>query len=182
MTEYLSLTLTRCPATASSVTTAIAHLNEGGSHHTNRIDHSRPWPETRSCVASTRSDGFRYGLGAEVRISTRRAARLGACWTTVGLEGRGAVARTRGRSHLRRSSRKMAASVIPKKREACDASERHAASAAVSFSYVHVCPDWCVFVLNLNFFSRKLSISCFDPDCWFHVQSVYAGILLNVVP
>lgn len=91
-TEHLSLTL--AVRTVPSLAAAIAHINEHGSHHTDCI-------VTESTAAgstfvrgvdsagvfvnaSTRfADGFRYGFGAEVGISTGRIHARG----PVGLEG-----------------------------------------------------------------------------------------------
>ena len=91
-TEHLSLTL--AVRTVPSLAAAITHINEHGSHHTDCI-------VTESTAAgsmfvrgvdsagvfvnaSTRfADGFRYGFGAEVGISTGRIHARG----PVGLEG-----------------------------------------------------------------------------------------------
>jgi glutamate-5-semialdehyde dehydrogenase len=91
-TEYLELVLP--VKTVSGVDEAIEHINRYGSHHTdsilseeldsikkflNMIDSS-----TVIHNASTRfSDGYRYGLGAEVGISTNKIHARG----PVGLEG-----------------------------------------------------------------------------------------------
>jgi glutamate-5-semialdehyde dehydrogenase len=91
-TEHLSLTL--AVRTVPSLAAAITHINKHGSHHTDCI-------VTESTAAgstfvrgvdsagvfvnaSTRfADGFRYGFGAEVGISTGRIHARG----PVGLEG-----------------------------------------------------------------------------------------------
>jgi glutamate-5-semialdehyde dehydrogenase len=91
-TEHLSLTL--AVRTVPSLAAAIAHINEHGSHHTDCII-----TESTSAGsmfvrgvdsagvfvnASTRfADGFRYGFGAEVGISTGRIHARG----PVGLDG-----------------------------------------------------------------------------------------------
>ena len=91
-TEYLDYILSI--KIVDSVTEAIAHVNEYGSHHTDTIV-----AESRSAAraflrgvdsasvmhnASTRfADGFRYGLGAEVGVSTNRIHSRG----PVGLDG-----------------------------------------------------------------------------------------------
>ena len=90
--EYLDYILSI--KTVDSVSEAIAHINEYGSHHTDTIV-----AESKSAAraflrgvdsasvmhnASTRfADGFRYGLGAEVGISTNRIHSRG----PVGLDG-----------------------------------------------------------------------------------------------
>jgi glutamate-5-semialdehyde dehydrogenase len=91
-TEHLSLTL--AVRTVSSLAAAIAHINEHGSHHTDCIitestsagsTFVRGVDSAGVFVnASTRfADGFRYGFGAEVGISTGRIHARG----PVGLEG-----------------------------------------------------------------------------------------------
>lgn len=91
-TEHLSLTL--AVRTVPSLSAAIAHINAHGSHHTDCIVTESP-VAGRAFVrgvdsagvfvnASTRfADGFRYGFGAEVGISTGRIHARG----PVGLEG-----------------------------------------------------------------------------------------------
>ncbi|KAH9967109.1 gamma-glutamyl phosphate reductase [Russula compacta] len=91
-TEHLSLTL--AVRTVPSLAAAISHINEHGSHHTDCIIAESA--EAGSTFvrgvdsagvfvnASTRfADGFRYGFGAEVGISTGRIHARG----PVGLEG-----------------------------------------------------------------------------------------------
>ena len=91
-TEHLSLTL--AVRTVPSLAVAIAHINEHGSHHTDCIitestsagsTFVRGVDSAGVFVnASTRfADGFRYGFGAEVGISTGRIHARG----PVGLEG-----------------------------------------------------------------------------------------------
>jgi glutamate-5-semialdehyde dehydrogenase len=91
-TEHLSLTL--AVRTVPSLTAAIAHINEHGSHHTDCIvtesasagsTFVRGVDSAGVFVnASTRfADGFRYGFGAEVGISTGRIHARG----PVGLDG-----------------------------------------------------------------------------------------------
>ena len=91
-TEYLDLILSI--RVVSGIDEAIAHINAFGSHHTDAIvtaDGSAAKKFLRevdsSSVmhnASTRfADGFRYGLGAEIGISTNKIHSRG----PVGLEG-----------------------------------------------------------------------------------------------
>ena len=91
-TEHLSLTLS--VRTVPSLAAAITHINAHSSHHTDCIV-AESTPAASAFVrgvdsagafvnASTRfADGFRYGFGAEVGISTGRIHARG----PVGLEG-----------------------------------------------------------------------------------------------
>jgi glutamate-5-semialdehyde dehydrogenase len=91
-TEHLSLTLS--VRTVPSLAAAISHINAHGSHHTDSIvaessDAASTFVRGVDSAgvfvnASTRfADGFRYGFGAEVGISTGRIHARG----PVGLEG-----------------------------------------------------------------------------------------------
>lgn len=91
-TEYLDLTL--AVKVVDSTAEAIEHINTYGSHHTDAVVAEDPAAaraflrevDSASVIhnASTRfADGFKYGLGAEVGISTNRLHSRG----PVGLEG-----------------------------------------------------------------------------------------------
>ncbi len=91
-TEYLDLVL--AVKVVDDIDEAIDHVNQYGSHHTEAIvtEDKRAASQFIQAVdaastlqnASTRfADGFRYGLGAEVGISTNRLHSRG----PVGLEG-----------------------------------------------------------------------------------------------
>ena len=91
-TEYLSLTVG--VKLVDDVDEAIAHINLHGSHHTdaiittdeNRAEHFMQMVDSAGVYhnCSTRfSDGFRYGFGAEVGISTGKIHARG----PVGLDG-----------------------------------------------------------------------------------------------
>lgn len=91
-TEYLSLTIS--VKLVEGVDEAITHINRYGSHHTDAIitkdqaaaDKFVALVDSAGCYVncSTRfSDGFRYGFGAEVGISTSKLHARG----PVGLDG-----------------------------------------------------------------------------------------------
>jgi glutamate-5-semialdehyde dehydrogenase len=91
-TEYLAPVLSI--GVVTDMDAAIAHINHYGSHHTDSIV-TEHWTRARRFLAevdsssvmvnaSTRfADGFEYGLGAEIGISTDRFHARG----PVGLEG-----------------------------------------------------------------------------------------------
>ena len=91
-TEYLALTLS--VKLVDSLEEAVAHINHFGSHHTDCIitenkEHALKFMQLVDSAGvyqncSTRfADGFRYGFGAEVGISTGKIHARG----PVGLEG-----------------------------------------------------------------------------------------------
>lgn len=91
-TEYLDLVLS--VKLVDSLEEAVAHINQFGSHHTDCIltenqEHARKFMQLVDSAGvyqncSTRfADGFRYGFGAEVGISTGKIHARG----PVGLEG-----------------------------------------------------------------------------------------------
>ena len=91
-TEHLSLTFS--VLTVPSLAAAIAHINAHSSHHTDSIVTENETAAATFCRgvdsagtfvnASTRfADGFRYGFGTEVGISTGRIHARG----PVGLDG-----------------------------------------------------------------------------------------------
>lgn len=91
-TEFLDLTL--AVKAVSSVSAAIQHINEHSSHHTDAIVTENDANARAFCRgidsagvyvnASTRfADGFRYGFGTEVGVSTGKTHARG----PVGLEG-----------------------------------------------------------------------------------------------
>ncbi|KAI8991408.1 glutamate-5-semialdehyde dehydrogenase [Mycotypha africana] len=91
-TEFLDLIM--AVKTVSNVDDAVVHINEHGSKHTDAIvtedektaDYFMTRVDAAGCYwnASTRfADGFRYGFGAEVGVSTNKTHARG----PVGLEG-----------------------------------------------------------------------------------------------
>ena len=91
-TEFLDLII--AIKSIDSLKDAITHINEKGSHHTDCIvtTHQKTAESFMSTVdsagvywnASTRfADGFRYGFGAEIGVSTNKTHARG----PVGLEG-----------------------------------------------------------------------------------------------
>ncbi len=91
-TEYLDYACS-CKI-VDDIDSAIAHINRFGSHHSDsiitqnkeKIEHFMNMVDSANCMSncSTRfSDGFRYGFGAEVGISTGKLHARG----PVGLEG-----------------------------------------------------------------------------------------------
>jgi glutamate-5-semialdehyde dehydrogenase len=91
-TEYLGLEI--CVLTVDSIQEAIKHINTFGSHHTDCIitekkENSRQFFNGVDSAgvylnASTRfADGYRYGFGAEVGVSTNKIHARG----PVGLDG-----------------------------------------------------------------------------------------------
>lgn len=91
-TEHLSLRIS--VLTVPNIHAAISHINSHSSHHTDTIVTESETNATQFCRgvdsastfinASTRfADGFRYGFGTEVGISTGRIHARG----PVGLEG-----------------------------------------------------------------------------------------------
>ena len=81
-TEFLSL---ECAIkVVDSIEDAISHIAEHSSHHTDAIVTENEDAKRKFCNCSTRfADGFRFGLGAEVGISTGKIHARG----PVGLDG-----------------------------------------------------------------------------------------------